>query len=203
MAQALVGVSGTHTVTTSPSLDAFTTSLLSSAFDLAIFFEQYSGGPLYDAAWTAMAAHIAGGGAAIGADWTSTGAHAAAFNTGFITNTNNTAFTVIETDLLLGITNPVSLLNPGWGIFSNALTPLAGGTCAATFSNGACAIVVGNNSRTKFNGFLDDTFVHGPEGVALYVNEINEVLGVPEPGTLSLAVLALAGLAMGGRRRRR
>jgi hypothetical protein len=205
MAQALVAVGGTHTVTTATSLANFTTLLSGGGYDLAIFFQQIGiDDGAYDAAWAAVAAHIAAGGAAIGADWSMNGLYSAAFATGFTGGFNNDSITVTEADLLPGLaSNPIALTNPGWGVYSTGLLVLAGGACAATFSNGQCAIVIGNDDRTKFNGFLDDTFLNGVNGVALYVNEINEVLGaaaVPEPGTLALAALALAGLGVARRR---
>jgi hypothetical protein len=201
MASALTAVSGTHTVTTAASLAAFTTSLSGGGFDLAIFFQQNSSGAAYEAAWAAIDAHIAGGGAAIGADWTRTATHADGFDTGFTGNVNDPAVTVTAASLLPGIANPVSLTNPGWGVFSTGLTP---GPCAATFGDGECAIVFGNGGRTIFNGFLNDTFADGAEGTQLYINEITALLAVPEPGTLALVALALLGFgAAGGVRRPR
>jgi hypothetical protein len=161
MAQALVAVGGSHTITTAPNLASFTASLGGGGFNLGIFFQQNSSGGLYDSAWTALATHVAGGGAAIGADWSRNDSHASPFGTSFTGNVNQTAVTMTDSNLLAGITNPVDLFSPGWVVFSTGLVP---GTCGATFGNGECAIILGNGGRTIFNGFLNDTFVDGAEG---------------------------------------
>lgn len=215
MAQALASpaVTGQHTVTTSPSLAAFTAAVATGNFDLVIFFEQNSNGAAYDAAWAAVAAHIAGGGLAIGDDWTRSNTHAAAFNTTFTNVNNQTGVTVTDPLLLTGITNPVDLFNPGWGAFSTGLTADAPATSAATFANGNSAIVFNKTNGTIFNGFLSDTFVNGPEGQRLYTNQINAIFGLapsgggsgsaatPEPTTL--VAFGLMGAAGFGYVRRR
>jgi hypothetical protein len=79
---------------------------------------------------------------------------------------------------------------------------LPGGVVAATFPNTQAAIVVGNSGRTIFNGFLTDTFSDGPEGVQLYINEINFVVaGLQQaaiPEQASMIVWSLLGLTICG-----
>jgi hypothetical protein len=201
MAQALAALPGTYTVTTAASIPGFTASLTGGGFEMAIFHQQNSGGSDYDAAFAAIAAHIAGGGLAIANDWTLTAAHAAPFEANFTGGTNEPSFTVTEAGLLPGLSNPVDLSNPGWGIFSTSQGTIGGGSASAVFPSTAAAIVLGNSGRTYFNGFLSDTFVDGPEGVQLYINEIVRLAegvqqAVPEATSMVVWSLLLGVVAI-------
>lgn len=207
MGQALSSpaITGSHTVTTASSLADFTTKLNTGNFQLAIFFEQNDSGAGYDAAFAAIAAHLSKGGAAIADDWTQNTTHSAAFGVTFPAGNNNqTSFNVIAPALLPGVTNPVNLTNPGWGTFSYDMTGSGTTSIGASFPVGGSAIIIGNNGRSIFNGFLSDTFVDGTEGVNLYVNEINLALAsLPEPGTVALfAVFGAVGYVRYRRRQR-
>ena len=202
MAEALVAVSGTHSVTTVTSLGDFTTQIASGSYQLGILFQQLSSGPSYDTAWVALASFITSGGSAIGADWSGNTSHSAAFGATFTDTGNGGAFTVTDASLVAGLVNPVDLTNPGWGMYSRGLS----GSSAAEFAVDE-AIVVGNLGRTLFNGFLSDTFADGPEGRQLYINEIGFVLdgdvqSVPEPASLLLLGTGILGLAKAHRRRK-
>jgi hypothetical protein len=204
MEEALFQLSSTYTVFTTGDATTFTTALALGNFDLAIFFQQNLEG--YDTAYQAIASYVAGGGKAIGADWTRTQSHAAVFGTSFTGNINETQVTVTEPAFASGLTNPVALFNPGWGVFS---TGLSGGVSAATFDNGESAIVIGNSGRTIFNGFLNDTFADTAQGVQLYKNDIAYLLpptqppaAVPEPGQVASGLL-LSGSVVGLVARRR
>ncbi len=200
MAQALATRAGMgDTVVFAANLADFATQIGGGGYQLGIFFQQNSSGAAHDAAHAALGAFVAGGGLGIAADWTRNNGNAALYGAGFTGNVNQTQVTVTHAALLPGLVNPVSLFNPGWGVFS---TGLNGGTSAAMFGNGESAIVLGNSDRSIFNGFLADTFVSGAQGQTLYENEISFLLGqtavIPEPGTL--VVLGLGLLAW--RRRR-
>src|SRR5262245_2986477 len=86
-------ITGSHTVTTSPSLAAFTTSASSGAFDILILAQQnFATDAAWDAAWAAVAGQITAGKSAIGQDWTRTPGHGTPFQTSFPGPTNRAAF---------------------------------------------------------------------------------------------------------------
>ncbi len=206
MAAALAGLPVSFTVTTASDSEDFVTKLTGGGYDLAIFFQQNYGG--YYSAYAAIDAFVASGGAAIGDDFTRDTTWGDVFDAGFTGESNQASLTVTDAALAAGISNPVSLYNPGWFTYSVGLT----GTSAATFDGGGSAIVIGNGGRTILNGFLSDTFVTGAQGVQLYTNEIKYVLDdhvpggpdVPEPGTLAmLAGMGLTGVGFVLSRRRK
>lgn len=203
MGQALANLGPGYTVYTASSDTDFQTQLATGNYSLGIFFAQDFQSSNYTSAISALATFAQGGGGAIYADWSQNGSLAAGFGAGFTGNTNESQFTVSDPALANGITNPVNLNNPGWGVFSTGLT---GSNVAATFvSDGNGAIVIGDNGHAIVNGFLNDTFADANQGTQLYTNEIKTVLygtAVPEPSTFVLMCLGAAGFAGFGVRRR-
>jgi hypothetical protein len=187
-----------HAVTTSTSEADFVSDVSAGGWDLVIFMNQNTSNA---GAHAAITSWVGSGGAAIFADWTRNAATGAAFDATYPGGTNQTSLLVTSPALAAGIaTNPITLTNPGWGVFSMSMDEGLGGASAGVFGSGADAIVIGNDGRTIINGFLNDTFGPGGtarfgDGVQLYLNEIGLILQVPEPNILALLGIAFLGFA--------
>jgi len=202
MAQALAGLGAGYNVTTATSDAQFQSLITTNPYGLVIYDVQ--GNPPVAASVLDLANYVSGGGHAIGADWDVGGGNTmpSVFGASFAGPENQTSVTVTSALLSGGITNPISLSNPGWGIFSY---DLSGGTSGGTFGDGSEAIVFGNGGNTIFNGFLGDTA--GGPGVQLYTNEIvaltSSPTGTPEPGAATLVLAGIVGSFTVLRRRRK
>lgn len=190
MAAALSALGYTVT-TTNGNLSSFTLS----NYDIVVYANQNSGVPGGDI--TALNSYIAGNGRVLFQTWDGT---APSLGASFTGNNNQTSVTV-GTLFGTGITNPLTLTNPGWGVFSMGLAATTG-TAEGLFANGNAAIVVGNGGRTIINGFLTDTLA----GSQLYQNQLaylaGGVVSIPEPASWAMLIsgFGLTGAAM--RRRR-
>jgi hypothetical protein len=198
MAQALS--SSGHTIVTIGS-DLSTQTL--SAFDLVVYANQNSSVPGGDTGL--LNSYITGGGRVIFTDWTRSAGTLPSLDSSFQGGVNQTSLN-LGAELSTGIVSPLTVANPGWGVFSTSLDALAGGTLGATFGDGTGAIVIGNGNRTIHNGFLTDTVA----SAQLYTNQINFVLGsgtaaaVPEPATWAMMLIGFGfvGGAMRSAKRR-
>lgn len=94
-----------------------------------------------------------------------------------------------------------TVTNPGWGTFARGLSATTG-TVAGTYGDGSAAIVVGNDGRTIWNGFLNDTL----SSSQLYREQLSYLSGfssaVPEPATWTMMISGF-GFAGSALRRRR
>jgi hypothetical protein len=202
MAQALADLSGTHTTETALSSSDFASKLASGNYDLGILFIQNFFASSYSDAISALGSFVSAGGASIFTDWSRDDSAASLFGASYGGQINYSAFTISDPTLQNGVGSFVELSNPGWGTYSMGIS--SPNNLKATFSDGFGAIsLVG---RSIVNGFLSDTFVNEAQGVALYTNEINMLLGntpsaVPVPAAVWLFGTGLAGL-MGFNRKR-
>jgi len=199
MAQALAGLGAGYNVTTATSDAQFQSLITTNPYGLVVYEVQNT--PPVATSVADLASYVAGGGHAIGADWYyPDGTMAGVFGASYTGAVNQSSVDVTSALLSGGITNPFTLTNPGWGVFS---TDLAGGTSAATFGDGSEAIVFGNGGNTIFNGFLDNTGA----GAQLYTNEIvaltSSPTGTPEPGATTLVLAGILGSFTVLRRRRK
>lgn len=104
-----------------------------------------------------LTTYVDGGGRAIGADWGQTADFATVFGASFSGATNLTTADLDAPVLAEGITDPIALENPTYGIFSTGLTAGVDGSSLCTFENADSCLVSGNEGRTAMLGFLMDT----------------------------------------------
>lgn len=170
MNQALSSYSGTHAVTSTTSISTCEAYISSLSWDLVILAIQnnsYST-PQFNS-------YVSSGGAAILQDWTRDSTRGAAAGVGYIT-TNRTSMTVTYAPFQTGLSSTtMGFSNPGWGTYTMGMSTSA--TTAATFSGGSTAIALTRSDKVIVNGFLTDTFSSGADGVQLYKNEIDFLLG--------------------------
>jgi hypothetical protein len=181
-----------YTVTsTAGDLSGFTLT----DFDIVVYATQNNSAPGSDL--TALDSFIAGNGRVLFQTWTTGNPSLGADQTG---NTNEAILTVGPL-FSTGLTNPLTVINPGWGVYSIGLSATTG-TVAGSFGNGDAGIIVGNGGRTIWNGFLTDTLSTS----VLYQNQLAYLAGgttaIPEAATWAMLIAGF-GLTGAALRRRR
>ena len=168
MGEALANVSKTYPVSVTTAADEtdFKRKMKSGGWNPVVLMTQGNG---HSARY--FNSYVSGGGRAILADSSKNSKTGALFGVTYTGDQNQTTITMTDELLSAGVTNPMSLTNPGWGMEMTER-----GIVAATFPDGDAAIVIGNKGKTIINGFLSDTPSFASDGVALFENEIETVL---------------------------
>ena len=143
-------------------------------FDVASSFSDF--GPI--------TTFVNSGGHAIFAFWAldQQPAVAAAFNVSVVSYyfTPQPVYDWGNSQLFAGLPNPLVLVQGGWGINGDLLSPIAGGTAVAGYTSNPAAnqtaLVIGNSGRTLLNGFLVDNAQTGSDAVRFAENEIQMLL---------------------------
>jgi hypothetical protein len=183
-----------YTVTTAASSTDFATKIAEGTYKIGIFMVQMFYPKDSSDGITALGSFVSKGGRAIYTDWFMDNSYATLFGAHWTGNYNQTSISIQDSHLANGITNPVSLINPGFNCYS---MDVSGSSVAAVFGNNAGAIVIGNDGRSITNGFLTSTFADSSQGVQLYKNEISYLASshaAPIPGPVWLLGSGLIGL---------
>jgi hypothetical protein len=154
MAQALIN-QGCIVTTVSLNSDFQTEIAIPANFDMAIYFSQNYGSD--NTSVTALANFVNMGKKGMYADYATDPTNGALVGVSFTGGYNETNVTVSDATLAAGLTtNPFTITNTGWGIFSYGLVPLSGSTTAATFGSGDAAIVRSMSGNMLVFGYLSD-----------------------------------------------
>lgn len=176
------------TVTTATSASDLVAQLGAGTWDVVVISEnRYNTA----ATWaTPIANYIAGGGRVVLNNWYTDATVDAATEAAANAPDNQTIATInaqgIATGLASGVTsNPFTLSDPDWIVFSQALTPTGSAESRCDFDIGSCA-VFGNSGRTMRLGFIPDT-LPSDVGVQVLVNAISALLVAPPPASYSVS----------------
>lgn len=156
--QMSTALTNTGCIVTTATSDADFQTLISTPanYDMAIYFCQNNAS--VNASAAALANFVNLGKKGMYADWSVDATNGALVGVSYTGTTNESTVTVTDPALAAGITtNPFTITNTGWGVYSYGLVPLAGGSVAGTFSpSGQAAIVKSMSDNMLVFGYLND-----------------------------------------------
>lgn len=165
------------TVTTASSATDLVAQLAAGPWDAVVIAEN---GNNNSAIWaTPIQNYITSGGRVLVNNWYNNATLDSATQSSVVA-TNETVATINAAGIAAGLaasigTNPITLTNPGWGTYSQALAPAGGAQSLCDFPSGSCA-VLGNAGRTLRLGMLPDTLPVA-DGARFLANALTVLLG--------------------------
>lgn len=200
------------TASTATSISMFTSMLNGGIWDLVIMGEHdTSNGFFQDVALqAAMANHLGYGGALLAATWRTepTGARPGPLvpfmEAATVVDLNQTPIFSDAHPIFAGVGGAITLIDPGWGVWSQSYAPGGLAQCLGMLGAG-CAAILGNGGQTLLLGPLFDTYAAVLQGEQFVGNSIQYLLDtttvIPEPIIAALLIPGLLGIALVCRRR--
>lgn len=187
-----------YDVTIASSWSNFCTRLSAGHFTLAVGFAQDYPAYTHGFDMAVVSNYIHNGGKMIFATWTTGDYPIISFFGAYLTGNNNqSTITITDPAFASGLTNPFTVSNNGWGIFSTGLHAIGNSEVLATFTNGDAAIVRANRGNTILLGYLSDTPVLA-DRPAIFTKSISQVLaGNPVPVPYGWIIAAFFLIAAG------
>jgi hypothetical protein len=194
---ALAGDTGTAAT----DIGSFESLLASQSWSAVIVGVQNFPADSYGGLVSDLSAYVSGGGKLIGADWSSGDSDFYSLFQATPVDMNNASIMNDGSSLFAGISGDIYTTNPGYGVFDQSYSALAGGMGFGP-SGGGYGIIIGNGGMTFLDGPLFDSYLDVGQGQQLVANELGYT-PIPEPATFALLLGGLAGLAIARRKRAR
>lgn len=184
-------------ITFASSWADFNSKLATGDYGLAIGFSQNISAYQYGLSVSAVQNYITNGGKMIFTTWTTNDLPILnLFGASFTGNYNLSTVTINDAFLASGLTNPFTLTNQSWGIYSRGLVAINGAEVLATFENGDAAIIKGNGGKTLALGYLSDTPSVVAERDNIIINLISAGIAVPVSIWVIIAAFLIISLGI-------